>query len=139
MKGKMKGFGLYLLILVFLLAGVSYVVSQTSRTEPITYLDVYKYFQEEKVDQFKVDGGTLTMHLKDDGRVVSYDLGNYFSVFYEELGETIQEQEQNGTLTEVNYITTEIPWWANLVPYLILIVLLGAFWYFMMNKQSRCV
>ena len=111
MKGKMKGFGLYLLILVFLLAGVSYVVSQTSRTEPITYLDVYKYFQEEKVDQFKVDGGTLTMHLKDDGRVVSYDLGNYFSVFYEELGETIQEQEQNGTLTEVNYITTEIPWW----------------------------
>ena len=132
----MKGFGLYLLILVFLLAGVSYVVSQTSRTEPITYLDVYKYFQEEKVDQFKVDGGTLTMHLKDDGRVVSYDLGNYFSVFYEELGETIQEQEQNGTLTEVNYITTEIPWWANLVPYLILIVLLGAFWYFMMNKQS---
>lgn len=136
MKGKMKGFGLYLLILVFLLAGVSYVVSQTSRTEPITYLDVYKYFQEEKVDQFKVDGGTLTMHLKDDGRVVSYDLGNYFSVFYEELSETIQEQEQNGTLTEVNYITTEIPWWANLVPYLILIVLLGAFWYFMMNKQS---
>ncbi|GAB2043526.1 ATP-dependent zinc metalloprotease FtsH [Agathobaculum sp. TL06] len=136
MKGKMKGFGLYLLILVFLLAGVSYVVSQTSRTEPITYLDVYKYFQEEKVDQFKVDGGTLTMHLKDDGRVVSYDLGNYFSVFYEELGETIQEQEQNGTLTEVNYITTEIPWWANFVPYLILIVLLGAFWYFMMNKQS---
>ena len=132
----MKGFGLYLLILVFLLAGVSYVVSQTSRTEPITYLDVYKYFQEEKVDQFKVDGGTLTMHLKDDGRVVSYDLGNYFSVFYEELGETIHEQEQNGTLTEVNYITTEIPWWANLVPYLILIVLLGAFWYFMMNKQS---
>ena len=132
----MKGFGLYLLILVFLLAGVSYVVSQTSRTEPITYLDVYKYFQEEKVDQFKVDGGTLTMHLKDDGRVVSYDLGNYFSVFYEELGETIQEQEQNGTLTEVNYITTEIPWWANFVPYLILIVLLGAFWYFMMNKQS---
>ena len=136
MKGKMKGFGLYLLILVFLLAGVSYVVSQTSRTEPITYLDVYKYFQEEKVDQFKVDGGTLTMHLKDDGRVVSYELGNYFSVFYEELGETIQEQEQNGTLTEVNYITTEIPWWANFVPYLILIVLLGAFWYFMMNKQS---
>ena len=44
MKGKMKGFGLYLLILVFLLAGVSYVVSQTSRTEPITYLDVYEYF-----------------------------------------------------------------------------------------------
>lgn len=29
----MKGFGLYLIILVFLLAGVSYVVSQTQQTE----------------------------------------------------------------------------------------------------------
>ena len=36
----MKGFGLYLLILVCLLAGVSYVVSQTQKTESISYSDV---------------------------------------------------------------------------------------------------
>ena len=35
----MKGFGLYLLILVCLLAGVSYVVSQTERTGSIWYSD----------------------------------------------------------------------------------------------------
>ena len=51
MKGKMKGFGLYLIILVLLLAGVSYVVSQTQRTEQITYSDVFEYFTEGKVDQ----------------------------------------------------------------------------------------
>ena len=43
----MKGFGLYLLILVCLLAGVSYVVSQTQQTESISYSDVYSYFEQE--------------------------------------------------------------------------------------------
>lgn len=43
---------------------------------------------------------------------------------------------KDGTLTKVDYITTTIPWWAPFLPYLILVVLIGAFWYFMMNKQS---
>ena len=136
MKGKMKGFGLYLIILVLLLAGVSYVVSQTQQTESITYSDVYEYFSEGAVDQYTLEGGTLTMHLRDTGRVVSYDLGNYESIWWSQLGATINQQMQDGTLTQVDYITTQIPWWANFLPYVILIVLLGAFWYFMMNKQS---
>ena len=44
MKGKMKGFGLYLIILVCLLAGVSYVVSQTQQTETLSYNQIYNYF-----------------------------------------------------------------------------------------------
>ena len=66
MKGKMKGFGLYLIILVFLLAGVSYVISQTQQTEPITYSDVFTYFTEGKVDEYKIDDSVLTMHLRDE-------------------------------------------------------------------------
>ena len=48
----MKGFGLYLLILVCLLAGVSYVVSQTQKTESISYSDVYSYFEQGDVDRY---------------------------------------------------------------------------------------
>ena len=132
----MKGFGLYLIILVLLLAGVSYVVSQTQRTESITYSDVYTYFTEGKVDQYKVDDSVLTMHLRDENRIVSYDISGARDVFLTQLLPTIDEQMRNGTLTQVDYITTTIPWWANFLPYVILIVLLVAFWYFMMNKQT---
>ena len=132
----MKGFGLYLIILVFLLAGVSYVISQTQQTEPITYSDVFTYFTEGKVDQYKVDDSVLTMHLRDENRVVSYDLGGSRDIWWAQLGETITQQMEDGTLKEVDYVTTTIPWWAQFLPYIILIVLLGAFWYFMMNKQS---
>ena len=132
----MKGFGLYLIILVFLLAGVSYVVSQTQQTEQITYSDVFDYFNEGEVDQFTLEGGALTMHLRDSGRVVSYDIGSNVDIWWSQLGMTIDQQMKDGTLTQVDYITTTIPWWANFLPYVILIVLLIAFWYFMMNKQS---
>ncbi len=132
----MKGFGLYLIILVFLLAGVSYVISQTQQTEPITYYDVFTYFTEGKVDQYKVDDSVLTMHLRDENRVVTYDLGGSRDIWWAQLGETIDQQMKDGTLKEVDYVTTTIPWWAQFLPYIILIVLLGAFWYFMMNKQS---
>ena len=132
----MKGFGLYLIILVFLLAGVSYVISQTQQTEQVTYYDVFTYFTEGKVDEYKMDDTVLTMHLRDENRVVSYDLGAARDIWWAQLGETIDEQMKAGTLKEVDYVTTTIPWWAQFLPYIILIVLLGAFWYFMMNKQS---
>ncbi len=132
----MKGFGLYLLILVCLLAGVSYVVSQTQKTESISYSDVYQYFEQGDVDRYTLEGGTLTMHLKNENRAVSYEIGDYTSVWWSQLGEVIDRQMKDGTLTKVDYITTTIPWWAQFLPYLILVVLIGAFWYFMMNKQS---
>ena len=132
----MKGFGLYLIILVLLLAGVSYVVSQTQQTESITYSDVFEYFTEGKVDQYTIDDSVLTMHLRDENRVVSYDISGSRDVFLNQLLPTIDEQMRDGTLKQVDYISTTIPWWANFLPYVILIVLLGAFWYFMMNKQS---
>ena len=132
----MKGFGLYLFILVCLLAGVSYVVSQTQKTESISYSDVYQYFEQGDVDRYTLEGGTLTMHLKNENRAVSYEIGDYTSVWWSQLGEVIDRQMQDGTLTKVDYITTTIPWWAQFLPYLILVVLIGAFWYFMMNKQS---
>ena len=132
----MKGFGLYLLILVCLLAGVSYVVSQTQKTESISYSDVYSYFEQGDVDRYTLEGGTLTMHLKNENRAVSYEIGDYTSGWWSQLGSVIDQQMKDGTLTKVDYITTTIPWWAQFLPYLILVVLIGAFWYFMMNKQS---
>ena len=117
----MKGFGLYLLILVCLLAGVSYVVSQTQKTESISYSDVYSYFEQGDVDRYTLEGGTLTMHLKNENRAVSYEIGDYTSVWWAQLGSVIDQQMKDGTLTKVDYITTTIPWWAQFLPYLILV------------------
>ena len=97
---------------------------------------MYSYFEQGDVDRYTLEGGTLTMHLKNENRAVSYEIGDYTSVWWSQLGSVIDQQMKDGTLTKVDYITTTIPWWAQFLPYLILVVLIGAFWYFMMNKQS---
>ena len=77
------------------------------------------------------------MHLKNENRAVSYEIGDYTSAYGgRSSARVIDQQMKDGTLTKVDYITTTIPWWAQFLPYLILVVLIGAFWYFMMNKQS---
>ena len=97
---------------------------------------MYSYYEQGDVDRYTHEGGTRTMHLKNENRAVSYEIGDYTSVWWSQLGSVIDQQMKDGTLTKVDYITTTIPWWAQFLPYLILVVLIGAFWYFMMNKQS---
>lgn len=131
----MKGFGLYLLILLVLLAAVSVVLTQSQQTTaPVTYGQVYDYFMDEQVNTYVIDDNVLTMKLK-DGSVVKYKLSD-LNLFYLDLGETIRQQKSDGILQDMDYKVQEMPWWMSFVPYLVLLVILGLFWYFMMNKQS---
>ena len=52
------------------------------------------------------------------------------------LGNLIRQQQDAGILKEYTYKTVEMPWWASFVPYLIVLILFGLLWYFMMNKQN---
>lgn len=134
----MRGFGLYLVILLVLLTAVSVVLGQAQTgTEVVKYSDVVGYFQNEKVTSFEMDNNTVKLKLK-TGEQVQYqlagDLGR--SIFYNDLSNTIYEQKKAGILTDYEYKTQQIPWWMNFLPYLVLIGLLLVFWYFMMNKQG---
>ncbi len=134
MKGKMRGFGLYLIILVFLLAGVSYVVSQSQQAPELTYSDVYQLFRNGQVEVCSVESNVMYMKLI-DGTTVSWDAGDYYALVEYRLRDITDAQIASGDLI-YNYKSPQIPWWAQFVPYLILIVLLVAFWFFMMNKQT---
>ncbi len=134
----MKGFGLYIIILLVLLGTVSIVLNQSqAAVKKVTYGDVVDYFTQGKVTEYRVDDTKLTMQLQ-DGTVVQYSLSSdrTFAIFYSDLGDLILQQKQEGTLKDMDYSTTEIPWWWSFVPYAVLIVLLAVFWYFMMNKQG---
>ncbi len=130
----MRGFGLYLIILVFLLAGVSYVVSQSQQSPELTYSDVYQLFKDGEVKICSVESNVMYMKLK-DGSSVSWDAGDYYALVEYRLRDITDAQIANGELV-YNYKSPQIPWWTQFVPYLLLIVLLVAFWFFMMNKQT---
>lgn len=134
MKGKVKGFGLYLVIILLLLAAVSYMLSSGAKAQEVDYSTVVELFEKERVKQFEYIDGTLNMALQDDTRVTAKV--PYLQIFQDDLGALIREQKSKGVLEKYTYEAVDVPWWATFVPYLVVLVLFGLLWYFMMNKQG---
>ena len=129
----MRGVGLYLLLLV-VLVGVIGILMEPQQESRITYSDVTNAFEAGQVTDFVIDENKLTMTLK-NGSQFTYQLPSV-EIFYADVGETIKEQREAGTLTQDFVEQASMPWWTAFLPYLIIIVLFGLFWYYMMNKQD---
>ncbi|MBR4205186.1 MAG: ATP-dependent zinc metalloprotease FtsH [Clostridia bacterium] len=131
-----------ILIAVILVATAS--LWKSVPQEKLVYSRVIELFRDEKVEQFEVDeDNNLTLILRDvrdDGTPVqtsaSYKLRSV-ELFVNDLGELIEEQHQKGIITYYDYpAPVSIPWWVSLIPYVIVIVLLVAMWFFVMNQAT---
>lgn len=129
----MRGIGFYAIIIILLVVTVS-VLLQQNDTPALTYSDVIDAFENEQVTEFVIDGSTLNASLK-DGSTISYSLPSV-ELFFNDLGDTIRQQRADGILKTYDWRTQDIPWWASLVPYVVLIGIMALFWYFMFNKAD---
>ncbi|MBM6918038.1 ATP-dependent zinc metalloprotease FtsH [Intestinimonas butyriciproducens] len=129
----MKGIGLYLLLLVVLIGTIGFLMEPRSEAQ-LTYSDVTQAFENQDVASFIIDENELTMTMR-DGSKFTYQIPS-LDIFYYDLGETIRQQRAAGTLTQDFAEKMTMPWWTAFLPYLIIIVLFGLFWYYMMNKQD---
>ncbi len=132
-NGKMKGIGLYLLLLVVLIGTIGFLMEPRKEAQ-LTYSDVTQAFENQDVASFVIDENELTMTMR-DGSKFTYQIPS-LEIFYYDLGETIRQQRAVGTLTQDFAEKMTMPWWTAFLPYLIIIVLFGLFWYYMMNKQD---
>ncbi len=132
-NNKIRGVGLYLLLLVVLIGAIGFLMEpRTTRT--LSYSDVTHYIESEEVESFVIDDNELTMRLK-NGQQYQYRIPS-LDVFYFDLGDIIKEQRAAGTLKQDFVERAAMPWWTAFIPYLVIIVLFGLFWYYMMNKQD---
>ncbi|RHO55220.1 ATP-dependent zinc metalloprotease FtsH [Ruminococcaceae bacterium AM07-15] len=129
----MKGIGLYLLLLVVLIGTIGFLMEPRKEAQ-LTYSDVTQAFENQDVASFVIDENELTMTMR-DGSKFTYQIPS-LDIFYYDLGETIRQQRAAGTLTQDFAEKMTMPWWTAFLPYLIIIVLFGLFWYYMMNKQD---
>ncbi len=103
-----------------------------------TYSDIVRDFEQEKVQSYVIDGGILSMTLR-DGTKKLFDLSDpqIRADFRMDLGELLKEQRSQGII-EVDDRKPEqgTPWWMMLLPYLIVIGFIALMWYFMYNKAE---
>lgn len=119
-------------VIIFTVSGLLGGVGE----DPATYSTIVSYFNDEQVEKFTVTkNDVITMTLK-DGKIVSYRLKDV-DYFREDLGELILDQYESGIITDFEYEPETVwPWWVSLLPYLLLIIIVVAMWFYMLNQMT---
>ena len=126
---------------MIILLAVVYTMTTPSTTEKMIYSDVVDLFNEEQVQSFVITGSEITITKRgaqpnSPDATVSYEL---FSVdfFLYQMMDTIEQQHEAGIIEDYDLQTGFVaPWWMSMIPYILLIVVMFALWYYMMNKAG---
>ena len=93
------------------------------------------------MQSFRTEGSTIILEVRTGDAIapteeMKYDLYS-FGVFYEDFKDIIKTQYESGVLEEYDYDEGFVaPWWASMIPYVLVMVGVMALWYVMMNKAG---
>ncbi len=146
MKPKNKSprdIGFYILVFIILVSAVYLLLSnQGSSGAAIEYSDVVRLFKNDDVEYFNVKDSTLTIRLKENyketnSNVVSHELYSV-TIFYEDIGKRLAEELENKDPDfGFNYdVGWQAPWWFQLIPYAVIIIVFILLWNAMMNRSG---
>ena len=140
---KKRGTSVIILIavIVFLLISSSYLMKLiTPEAKQYSYSEIIYMFEDEKVKSYELDLGSseVTLKMADESADVVYKVASpaYFIDSIEPYVEKYNESHPDERM-EYNWIqATDNSWLWSLVPYLLMIVAMGALWYFMYRQTS---
>lgn len=113
------------------------------KVKKVSYFEMCGLFRAEQVKSFVFDDGVITMQLSepmDDGATtVQHNLAS-LSLFHDDLGELIEQQRAAGILSEADsdyHPVKGTPWYLQLLPYAILMIILIVAMYFLVARAGR--
>ena len=144
-RNRARDLGFYVLLLVIMVAVVFTMTRDAEPDQVESYSELVDLFKQEKVQSFVYRPGSssnrVILEIRTDDptmptKQMSYDLYS-FSVFYEDFHEIIEQQYADGILENYDYETgVVIPWWASILPYVLLMGGALVLWYVMMNRMG---
>ena len=127
-------------MLILLMVFAVTTLQRMDQSRDPTYGQVRTLFEQERVQSFSLEGNNLTLEVRGEGdatRTLHYEVANLY-IFYNDLHELIDQQRASGVLVDCDYKPgIESSWWFGLLPYLIIILVVGAFWYMMYLRQAN--
>jgi len=135
LKNNLRGVGFYILVIVILVATLA-VLYGNNPSQQMYYSDVIDLFKQEKVESFTIDGNVFTAKIRGQEALVTAPIA-YISLFYEDTKDMIADQKERGVITSYDYtLPDEAPWWASIIPYVILIIIFAVMWFFVLNQSG---
>ncbi len=125
----------YIILFAIVIGGITIMTQQRSREDEMTYGQIIGLFQTQQVETVLVDGdGNLTIQKKNNGGEIKYDLPDV-NLFYNDVGDLINEQVQAGIITKYDVKpATTLPWWVSFLPTLIIVIVLGVLFFYSMRQ-----
>ena len=124
--------------LVILLC-LSWIWQLNGESERAEFSQVEQLFRQEKVESFIIRDNTLLMTLRGEpeGRnTLRYELYD-FDLFYDSLGELVEEQAAKGIITSYDYQQDHSTNWLEiLLPWVLTALLMGGMWYFLILRNQ---
>lgn len=130
--------GFYIFIIIILVATIYLLSAQNTTYNSIDYSQMRQQFVQENVSYFAIEDNTIYMTLREPYNGSTEVIHELYSVsiFYEDMGDLITQQWQDGIL-EYTYVPAwDAPWWVSILPYIVIMVIMIIVWYVMMNRAS---
>lgn len=115
--------------------------SMNSAQPKVEYRTIVDYFRNQQVTEYELDFGTgeLTMKLNDEKKsTVTYAVPN-LSLFLQDTHELVEQynaEHPDAPIKQYYDAADPIPWWVDMLPLLFTVLLMGAFWYFLMKRSG---
>ena len=138
---RARDLGFYVLLISIMLAVIFTMTGSNESRSLKNYSDLVDLFEAEKVQSFTTEGNTIILQVRTDSgepptEEMTYDLLS-FNVFYSDFNELIKEQYASGVLEQYDYDEGfVVPWWASMLPYILVMGGAMVLWYFMMSRQG---
>lgn len=133
MKNGLKNIGFYAAFLIVILLIVS-MFMQRPEVEEVVFSDLVKQVRDGEVAQIELNESQAEVVYK-DGRTAVVDIPGR-SLFYMILGDDIDKQLEDGSLVISTPKPETMSWWVSMIPSLIMVVLLIAFWIFFFRQSQ---
>ncbi len=139
-KSNFKTVIMYVVLIAVVLVVSTQLLGGASSKEEITTKDIFGYFQNDQVKSFELDQDLnlkITLYEKNSAgdTELKYKLLDY-NMFYERIFVPYVDTPES-TIEAYNLEEpTQIPWWVEFLPFVIMIVLFVGFWIFMMNQTT---
>lgn len=141
-SSRVKSLLLYLGIPIVIILVMTLVLSQTPK-DTHTYSQVVQYFADDKVKTFEVERNSSSAKIKltlDDNTVINHKIMDW-QTFRDDVWDYVKEHNEKAKSDKDKIVFDLIPtadnsFWLEMIPTVLLVVALVAFWFFVMRKMG---
>ncbi len=141
MKKNLRNTLLIIGIPLLILVGSIATMGQFNQANAPAYSTVVEKFYDGKIEQFTLNLTSGHLEYVESGNTTKqvYEVPDV-NIFYNDIQDILKEQytgtEENAKTLSYNFTVSKTSWIVSFLPTLLMIAVIGFFWFFMMKKMS---